>query len=339
MCDNKDNLNPAIDRLIVDNLPQTGVSLAFGYGSKIVKQSNNYDEANDMFDYILAVDNPFEWHHENYLRNPSHYSFLKYFPNKIGLIVDIQERYGAQIYYNPYVRVGNQTIKYGVIKTDHLIQDLHDWTTLYVAGRLHKPVRMIVNSSDRNKDLNSGLSFNRQFAIKAALLQLPESFKSCDFYRKITQLSYSGDLRMLFGESKNKVKDIVDAQIEKFDELYLPRLKRMDSVVHNEAKGVFIQDVSPNSIMKNLEALPKSVRIQICKMHSNTAKSIESNIILTSVSKNINVDEIVAMAIASIVRKSSLSQSLKGVLSAGILKSLKYSQRKLLKSLNSRLIG
>lgn len=333
----KDNSDLVIDRLIVDNLPQTGVSLAFGYGSKIVKQSNNYDGPNDMLDYIVAVDNPFEWHHENYLRNPGHYSFLKYFPNKIGLIVELQERYGAQIYYNPYVRVGNKIIKYGIIKTDHLIQDLHDWTTLYVAGRLHKPVRLIVNLSDRNKDLSSGLSFNRQSAIKAALLQLPEIFKPYDLYQKITNLSYSGDLRMLFGESKNKVKNIIDAQLDSFDQLYLPRLRRLDSLVYNEAKGVFIQDVSPNNVLKNLETLPRIVRTQICKLHSNTAKSIESNIILTSVSKSINVDEIVSTAIGSIVRRSSLSQSLKGILSAGLLKSMKYSQRKLLKSLNSRI--
>lgn len=339
MADEKDNSGSLVDRLIVDNLPQAGVSLAIGYGSKIIKQSNSLDGFNDMFDYILAVDNPFEWHHENYLRNPGHYSFLKHLPNKIGLIVDLQEHYGAQIYYNPYVRISDHVIKYGIIKSDHLIQDLHDWTTLYVSGRLHKPVRFIVNTSDRNKSLSSGLSFNRQSAIRAAMLQLPETFKPFDLYQKITSLSYKGDVRMFFGESKNKVRNIIDHQSDIFDQLYLPRMRRLDSVFYNEAKGVFIQDMSPSNVMKNLETLPRTVRNQICKIHSDTAKSIESNIILTSVARSINVDQIVSRAIATIVKRSSLSQSLKGILSAGIVKSVRYSQRKLLKSLNSRISG
>lgn len=327
----------SIGKLITDHLPQSGVSFVFGYGSKIVKQNNNRFGSNDMHDFIIAVDNPFDWHQKNHAINPGHYSFLKYFPNKISLIVDLQERFGAQIYYNPYVRIGSQLIKYGVIKTDHLIKDLQEWTTLYVAGRLHKPVRLIVESRDKNKDLNTGLSFNKESAIRAALLQLPETFKPIDLYYKITSLSYAGDVRMWFGENKNKVINIVDAQLDRFDALYLPRLKRKDSITFNEAKGVFVQDLSPITILKNLEALPKTVRNQICQMHSNKARSIESNIILTSVSRSISVDEIVSSAIAAIVRKSSLSQSFKGLLSAGLFKSVKYSQMKLLKSIDSRI--
>lgn len=37
-----------------------------------------------------------------------------------------------------------QIIKYGVISTDSLTEDLMHWKTMYVAGRLHKPVSIMI---------------------------------------------------------------------------------------------------------------------------------------------------------------------------------------------------
>lgn len=37
-----------------------------------------------------------------------------------------------------------QIIKYGVIGTDCLTEDLMHWKTMYVAGRLHKPVSTMI---------------------------------------------------------------------------------------------------------------------------------------------------------------------------------------------------
>lgn len=36
---------------------------------------------------------------------------------------------------------GTRLIKYGVVSSSTLCQDLQNWTTLYLSGRMHKPVR------------------------------------------------------------------------------------------------------------------------------------------------------------------------------------------------------
>ena len=46
----------------------------------------------------------------------------------------------AGVYYNTLVDWGDRRIKYGVVSTAKLKRDLHDWTDLYLAGRMHKPV-------------------------------------------------------------------------------------------------------------------------------------------------------------------------------------------------------
>jgi translocator assembly and maintenance protein 41 len=51
----------------------------------------------------------------------------------------MQETRGARIYFNPYVKFNNDSntlYKYGIISRKHLIKDLLDWETLYIAGRL-----------------------------------------------------------------------------------------------------------------------------------------------------------------------------------------------------------
>jgi translocator assembly and maintenance protein 41 len=83
-------------------------------------------------------------------------------------------------------------VKYGVIQKDRLIQDLSGWNALYVAGRMHKPVKVLVDDND----VRAAQLQNISHAYLAALLLLPEHFTDEDLWRAITAISYEGDVRM-----------------------------------------------------------------------------------------------------------------------------------------------
>ncbi len=107
---------------VLDSLPDNR-SLAFAYGSGVFKQAGIAWTKNSMSDFMIATDNPQEWHAENMRINPSHY------PPTIrvmgsGVVSHLQCNYGAKIYFNTLIPFEDGMIKYGVISTEHLLQDL-----------------------------------------------------------------------------------------------------------------------------------------------------------------------------------------------------------------------
>uniref|UniRef100_A0A8D2IKN2 Phosphatidate cytidylyltransferase, mitochondrial n=1 Tax=Urocitellus parryii TaxID=9999 RepID=A0A8D2IKN2_UROPR len=129
-------------RKILSHFPEE-LSLAFAYGSGVYRQAGpNSDQKNAMLDFVFTVDDPIAWHSENLKKNWSHYSFLKVLGPK--MITSVQNNYGAGVYYNPLIMCDGRLIKYGVISTSILIEDLLNWNNLYIAGRLQKPASLAV---------------------------------------------------------------------------------------------------------------------------------------------------------------------------------------------------
>ena len=90
------------------------------------------------------------------------------------------------------------TIKYGVISTAALLEDLNEWTTLYVSGRLHKPVRLLMEpSGEYSAALSQALRMNLHHALRVSALLLPERFDEMQLFSTIAGLSYTGDVRMV----------------------------------------------------------------------------------------------------------------------------------------------
>ena len=65
-----------------------------------------------------------------------------------------------------------------------------DWTTLYLSGRLHKPVHVIHDS--RDQPITAAVKNNLESAIHASLLLLPDTFTELQLFITVAGLSYSG---------------------------------------------------------------------------------------------------------------------------------------------------
>lgn len=323
-------------RNILREFPRN-LKFCFAYGSGVFKQKNNESSSN-MLDLIFVVRNPYQWHSENMRRNPDHYAQpLRYFGHKA--VTNLQETWGAKVYYNTLIKMPDgKDIKYGVISEVSLVEDLLDWNVLYLAGRLHKPVEIVVEP-DNNSQLRTALVQNLHSAVHASLMLLPEHFSEIDFYKTVAGLSYNGDFRMTFGEDKNKIKNIVVPQVHKFRELYAPILKTFDQYVDFPKSGnpsdICHQDLSADSRIYHLNHLPRAPQVKMVRAWSQGPKSKDTEDCLRAIAKDPDSSELLDQSLRDIVWKSSVSQSFKGIFTAGFAKSLKYSGAKIIKMINS----
>ncbi|KAL8589798.1 hypothetical protein ACOMHN_020801 [Nucella lapillus] len=300
--------------------------MAFAYGSGVYQQEGHVDMSQNMVDFIVVVDDPKEWHRLNMKRNSHHYSFLKYFGSRF--VAHVQE-YGAGVYFNTLVRFEDRLIKYGVVSTERLISDLLDWDTLYISGRLHKPVKLLV--LPQHPDLMTALHVNLQSAVHAALLMLPEDFCEESLYTTIAGLSYNGDFRMVVGEDRNKVANIVRPNMKYFRRLYESILAAEKHVYCYPQQGRLEQN--PNHITQyhHLQLLPKNVLMLLQENQTRPGSHPDLEEVLKIYANSSHCDDSVARCISHIVWRSSVAQSAKTILTAGAHKTVVYSLGKLRK--------
>jgi len=243
---------------VLDVVPE--VEHAFGYGSGVFAQPQasasdighadavrraSGDAAsapprgtpNAMVDYVFAVRSPLEWHAENMRRNPSHYA-----PHLRALgpaaVVAIADRVGVGVHFNTLVPwrggadagatlgPGHAThYKYGVVSLDTLCDDLTEWRSLFLAGRMQKPVAALGPDDARTAPARAAVAAaaaaNLRAALAAALLTLPETFSAEALRVALCGLSYRGDARTWLGaEDRHKVARIAAGSAAAIDALY-----------------------------------------------------------------------------------------------------------------------
>ncbi|CCX05469.1 mitochondrial matrix Mmp37-domain-containing protein [Pyronema domesticum] len=243
------------------------VRWAIAYGSGVFSQgTRNAGGKPPMIDLIFGVTYTQHWHSINLKQHRDHYSFLGSFGSRA--VATTQEKLGAGVYFNPYVDIGGVMVKYGVVSIDTLCRDLTSWDTLYLAGRLHKPVKIL------RKDPKVLLAnqMNLLSAVRVALLLLPEEFTELQLYTTICSLSYMGDPRMsLAAENPHKVSNIVTNQLSMLRQLYSPLIHQLPNVYFKNATQStqwtdapkdtwLVQDMDPIRRGNMVRRLPKSFR-------------------------------------------------------------------------------
>ncbi|KAL2015751.1 hypothetical protein VTK56DRAFT_4879 [Thermocarpiscus australiensis] len=229
------------------------IRYAFAYGSGVFPQSKSsgrvatpeevravhpkappavqraQDGTPKMIDFIFGVSHTQHWHSLNMKQHRDHYSALASLGS--GAVSYVQDRLGAGVYFNPYVVVNGILIKYGVVQLSTLEQDLTQWDTLYLAGRLHKPVKILRD----DPKIRLANQMNLLSALRTALLLLPPSFTEEELYGTIAGISYLGDPRMaLPTENPRKVKNIVGNNMPNFRRLYLPLIETLPNVAFTD---------------------------------------------------------------------------------------------------------
>ena len=316
---------------ILQRFPQSGNELIFAYGSGVFDQAGRANEKNKVTDLILIVEDSCKWHGENLKLNPKDYSMLfRAFGPK--MTADTQDNFGASMFFNTLIPFESGLIKYGVASKSTLMSDCLDWDHLYLSGRLHKPVRIL----SMNSEQKSTLRLNLQSALHTALTLLPETFSEERLYTTLAGLSYAGDFRMVVGEDRNKVANIVRPNIHLFRKLYANRLTDLSDYLNLVlSRGRIDQDISPSARHFHMSQLPKTLQWNLVLEWNHDGRYRDVEDVLRSAAYDRDSGALVENALHKIVRKSSLTQAAKGILTAGPIKTVKYSWAKLVKMYNS----
>jgi len=307
------------------------IRYAFAYGSGVFEQ-DGYENEKDapMLDFIFAVTHPAHFHSINMSQHPSHYAM---YARTLGssFVTRVQE-FGPGVWFNAFVKAKGRTIKYGVTSVDNLCSDLLNWNSLYLAGRMHKPLRII--KDDARVRLTQQV--NLTSAVRAALLTLPAEFSEKQLFETIAGISYSGDPRMVLpGENRGKVGNIVRKQGPQFRELYCRLVTGLPGVHWPADSSAIQQDTSPLARVAHLKKLPPALLSRVRGRYASESSipAFESDEVAywKRIAGDQQLPGVLRNQMSSIVRYPASVQTLKGVVSGGPAVTVRYSVDKLTK--------
>ncbi|KAF9533132.1 mitochondrial matrix Mmp37-domain-containing protein [Crepidotus variabilis] len=296
--------------------------------SRSMQLTQQAKEEPPMVDFMFAVTHPSHFHSINMQQHPSHYPLHA---RVLGSdYISRMQALGPGVWFNAYIPMKGVTIKYGVTTVDNLCSDLLNWDSLYLAGRMHKPLRII--KDDARVRLTQQV--NLTSAVRAALLTLPDSFSEAELFERVAGISYAGDPRMMLpAENRGKVGNIVRKQREQFKELYYRLVVGLPGVRWTSGSEVIEQDVSARARSAHLKKLPVGLLARVkrnfeMKLENVAELKKDEGVYWTTLAGDERLPAVLGEEMSNTVRYPATVQSLKGLVSAGLGKSLRYSTAK-----------
>ena len=282
------------------------VIAAYGYGSGIFKQAGYTDKDKPQIDLIFVVEDLRAWHKENIKLNKKDYSMIGKVFFKNASISKLKGNTG--ITYVSNIEENGSVFKYGTIEEKDLEKYLETWESFYLPGRFQKTIYPI----KENKTLKEKIEANREKALLlAAYLQEKDEVSKKDLLVSLCGLSYLGDTRMKFAENPRKVLNIVEGSFDVFNKLY-----KFDKKYFNEKDSNII--LNKKKIKKDLNTLPSGLYNYI-KDYLDLDDSI--------------IRQKIIDYFTQINKKESTKQTIKGIYTNGIIRSIKYASKKIGKRL------
>lgn len=336
-----------LGNLLEEIFPSENLTHAFGYGSGVFSQGRNPG----MLDMIFIVEDAQAWHQANQAKNSLHYaSWLRTMDQNGICAAGVQRSFlrgrDGKVFF--HVIEDPIPLKYGVIQKHDYLEDLTLWKSLYIAGRLHKPTLTIPLKAPVSEELLQAQHSNLQAAVAAAMLLSPTSEPSLswlDFYSRIASLSYTGDFRMkVGGEDPEKIQKLVQTpgQLDRFHYMYRGGDSNVSTLRELESTGLLSMgdgglqwdplDISSRTQL--IKKLPQSLKKPLLVPSTTTSRQGSSNPVENHL---IQQQETLAQTLESIVAPAARYQSLKGVLTLGLRKSVRYAGAKLSKGLLRKL--
>eukprot|EP00933_Yihiella_yeosuensis_P032442 TRINITY_DN26037_c0_g1_i1.p1 TRINITY_DN26037_c0_g1~~TRINITY_DN26037_c0_g1_i1.p1 ORF type:complete len:377 (+),score=68.04 TRINITY_DN26037_c0_g1_i1:30-1133(+) len=316
------------------------ISCVIGYGSGVFRQAGYDSSKRPMVDLIFVVKDgsSADWHQENLTLNKDHYSSLRFLGSQ-GL-ASVQN-WGPGLYYNPHVKLetqdgGSIEAKYGVMETSALLKDLQDWSSLYVAGRLHKPCTLEFPKQDSTSDLLlPAVDSNRRAALCAAVLcaghtgsEQLSKHSLLELLSSLVRLSFDGDVRSGIAENPNKVSNIVKSQARDLWDIYSPIAVDLGFDVSNVSLDDLVGEDSYVGVDISLEGRKR--------LWAELPQIVQKSAAQKSSSSNVPFDDggdALRSVLRDVVRRSSMQQTAKGVLTAGVGRGFRYALQKVGKRL------
>lgn len=177
-----------------------------------------------MIDFIFGVTHTQHWHSINMKQHRDHYSGIASLGS--GVVSRVQD-WGAGVYFNPYIEVNGMLIKYGVTSIDNLVYDLSTWDNLYLAGRLQKPVKILRDHPRVRLANQHNLIAAVRTSL---LLLPPEFTEADLYSTIAGLSYLGDPRMVLPTENKSKVANIVSNNLVHFRRLYAPLIKTLPNV-------------------------------------------------------------------------------------------------------------